>query len=138
MIAITHTPADGTILDGTSKGDGTNHLLKPLTWRWSRQLAVWYLPASRDTAPRTAVITGTAEKLRAAGHEVIVAIDGRHRDPEVVEADRAAPGSSRPGPTPSPIGVRRRRNTSPVTESRPQPTIDRACTSRPTLVRSLN
>ncbi len=94
MIAITHTPTDGTILEGTTRGDGTNQLLKPLTWRWSRQLAVWYLPASRDTAPRTAVITGTAEKLRAAGHEVIVAIDGRHRDPEVVEADRAAPGAA--------------------------------------------
>jgi hypothetical protein len=35
MIAITHTPTDGTILEGTTRGDGTNHLLKPLTWRWS-------------------------------------------------------------------------------------------------------
>ena len=90
MIAITHTPTDGTILEGTTRGDGTNQLLKPLTWRWSRRLAVWYLPASRDSAPRTAVITGTAEKLRTAGHEVIVAIDGGHRDPAIVEADRAA------------------------------------------------
>ena len=31
MITITHTPADGTILEGTTRGDGTNHLLKPLT-----------------------------------------------------------------------------------------------------------
>ena len=90
MIAITHIPTDGTILEGTTRGDGTNQLLKPLTWRWSRRLAVWYLPASRDSAPRTAVITGTAEKLRTAGHEVIVAIDGGHRDPAIVEADRAA------------------------------------------------
>ena len=35
MIAITHTPTDGTVLKGSSRGDGTNHLLKPLTWRWS-------------------------------------------------------------------------------------------------------
>ena len=27
MITITHTPADGTILEGTTRGDGTNHLL---------------------------------------------------------------------------------------------------------------
>jgi hypothetical protein len=38
MITITHTPADGTILEGTTRGDGTNHLLKPLTWRWSTNL----------------------------------------------------------------------------------------------------
>ena len=44
MIAITHTPADGTILEGTTRGDGTNHLLKPLTWRWSTNLGAWYLP----------------------------------------------------------------------------------------------
>ena len=41
MIAITHTPTDGTILEGTTRGDRTNQLLKPLTWRWSRRLAVW-------------------------------------------------------------------------------------------------
>ena len=40
-------------------------LLKPLTWRWSRQLAGWYLPASRDTAARTAVITDTAREAPA-------------------------------------------------------------------------
>jgi len=100
MIAITHTPADGTVLEGTTRGDGTNQLLKPLTWRWSRQLAVWYLPASRDSAPRAAVITDTAEKLRAAGYDVIVAIDGGHRDPDLVEADRAP--DNRPARPPSP------------------------------------
>ena len=36
------------------------------------------------------MITETATTLRAAGHEVIVAIDGGHRDTETVEADRAA------------------------------------------------
>ena len=89
MITITHTPANGTILEGTTRGDGTNHLLKPLTWRWSTNLGAWYLPRSRDTAPRTTVITDTTQHLRDAGHEVIVAIDGGHRDPAAVEADRA-------------------------------------------------
>jgi len=27
MITIAHAPADGTILKGTTRGDGTNHLL---------------------------------------------------------------------------------------------------------------
>ena len=90
MITITHTPADGTILEGTTRGDGTNHLLKPRSWRWSTNLGAWYLPRSRDTAPRTTVITDTAHTLRAAGHDVIVAINAGHRAPEDVEADRAA------------------------------------------------
>ena len=37
MIAITHTPATGTTLEGTTRGDGTNQLLKPHGWRWSRR-----------------------------------------------------------------------------------------------------
>ena len=45
MIAITHTPTDGTVLEGSSRGDGTNHLLKPLTWRWSTGMGCWYLRA---------------------------------------------------------------------------------------------
>ena len=49
MIAITHTPTDGTILEGTTRGDGTNQLLKPLTWRW--------FPATRRLVP-----------ARVAGH----------------------------------------------------------------------
>jgi len=43
-----------------------------------------------NSTPRLQVITETATTLRAAAHEVIVAIDGGHRDPETVEADRAA------------------------------------------------
>ena len=46
MIAISHTPTDGTILEGTTRWDGTNQLLKPLTWRWSRRnINSWYLPS---------------------------------------------------------------------------------------------
>jgi hypothetical protein len=40
--------------------------------------------------------------------------------------------------TPRNVGHTRRRETSPVTVSNPHPTMDRACTSRPTLVRSVN
>lgn len=90
MIAITHTPAGGTILEGTTKGDGTNHILKTGGhWRWSRNLGAWYIARSRDTAPQTALITATAEKLRAAGHDVMVAIKGGHRSTADIEADRA-------------------------------------------------
>jgi len=40
MIAITHTPATGITLEGTTRGDGTNQLLKPLGWRWSANIEV--------------------------------------------------------------------------------------------------
>ena len=91
MITITHTPATGTLLEGTTKGDGTNQLLRAggLHWRWSAHLGAWYLPRTRDTAPQTAVITATAETLRTAGHTVTVTIHTGHRSTAEVEADRA-------------------------------------------------
>ena len=84
MIAITHTPAAGTLLDGTAKGDGTNHILNSdgRRWRWSRTLGAWYLPRSRDAAPQTWLITTTAENLRAAGHTVTVTIQSGQRSTE--------------------------------------------------------
>jgi len=46
MIAITRTPTGGSILQGTTRGAGTNQLLKPLGWRWSRRnINSWYLPS---------------------------------------------------------------------------------------------
>lgn len=91
MITITHTPEAGTVLEGTTKGDGTNHILNSdgRSWRWSRNLGAWYIARSRDTAPQTALITATAEKLRAAGHTVTVTVQTGHRSTADIEADRA-------------------------------------------------
>ena len=91
MITITHTPAEGTLLQGTAKGDGTNLVLKTdgRCWRWSTHLGAWYVPRSRDTAPRTALIADTAQKLRAAGHTVTVTIDAGRRGTTDIEADKA-------------------------------------------------
>ena len=91
MITITHTPEAGTLLEGTTKGDGTNHILNSggRTWKWSRNLHAWYIARSRDAAPHTALITATAEKLRAAGHTVTVTIKTGHRCTAEIEADRA-------------------------------------------------
>lgn len=91
MIAITHTPEAGTILEGSTKGDGTNHIFNSggRHWRWSRNLGAWYIPRSRDTAAHIALITQTAEQLRAVGHDVVVAIKGGHRSTIDVESDRA-------------------------------------------------
>ncbi len=89
MLTITHTEADGTLIEGTAKDDGSADALKANRWRWSRNLGTWYLPRSRDTAPKTHVIDATAAALREAGHEVTVTIAAGVRDIATVEADRA-------------------------------------------------
>jgi Domain of unknown function (DUF3560) len=88
-IEIVHNAAEGTLVHGTSRGDGTNTILKAAGFRWFRTLGVWGIAGSRDRQPNRYKITQAADKLRAAGHEVTVAIDATHRDVAEAEADRA-------------------------------------------------
>jgi len=88
MLTITHTPAEGTLIEGTSKGDGTNEVLKVCRWRWSRNMCAWYVPQSRDRAANQPLIDNTADQLRAAGHEVSVHIEAGYRPTAEVEADK--------------------------------------------------
>lgn len=88
-IEIQHSPAEGTLVHGTSRGDGTNTILKAAGFRWFRTLGVWGIAGSRDRQPNRYKINRAAEQLRAAGHEVTVDIDDSHRDVSEVEADRA-------------------------------------------------
>ena len=88
MITITHSPAAGTLIGGTSRGDGTNVILSALGWRWSRSLAGWYVPRSRDTTPNLAAINQTADRLRSEGHDVSVEVDETRRSTAEVEADK--------------------------------------------------
>ncbi|MDN5802989.1 MAG: DUF3560 domain-containing protein, partial [Microlunatus sp.] len=87
-LTITHTAAAGTILTGTCRGDGAAEVVKPLRWRWSRHLAAWYVPRSRDTAPQRALIESTAAALRATGHDVQVTFDACTRPTAEAEADK--------------------------------------------------
>ncbi|SPD85952.1 conserved protein of unknown function [Micropruina glycogenica] len=87
-LTIEHTAGDGTLLRGSARGDGVAALLKPLGWRWGRTLSAWYLPRSRDTAPRAAVIEDTTTTLRAAGHAVTITLDHEPRTPAEVAQDR--------------------------------------------------
>lgn len=88
MIEIVHTAADGSLLLGTFRSDGSNEILKPLGWRWSRNLDAWYLPKSRDQVPATPLLEETADRLRAAGHAVELAVDPTRRAPHEIETDR--------------------------------------------------
>ena len=86
-LTITHAAAEGTLIDGTSRGDGTSDALKANGWRWSRAIGSWYIPYSRDREPKTAIINRTAEQLAAAGFAVEISIDYARRATTDVEAD---------------------------------------------------
>lgn len=92
MLIITHTHEAGTLIDGTSKGDGTAQTLKQNGWRWGRSISAWYLPQSRDRLPQLHTITRTQAALEAAGFEVEVEtdIDHDHRTTAEVEAGKIA------------------------------------------------
>lgn len=94
-ITIRHTPADGTLVEGTSRGDGTAPTLKAHGFRWFRTIGMWGIPGSRDRAPQQRKIDAAAEALRGAGHTVEVDVDSSHRDTATVEADRAARAEAR-------------------------------------------
>ena len=87
MLTIIHAAAEGTLIEGTSRGDGTADTLKANGWRWSRALGSWYIPHSRDREPKIAIINRTAEQLTAAGFVVEISIDYERRAAAVVEAD---------------------------------------------------
>ena len=88
-IQITHTPADGTLVHGTARGDGTNTVLKACGFRWFRTLGLWGIAGSRDRQPNRYKIDHAADALRAAGHTVNIDIDDTHRPVTDAEADRA-------------------------------------------------
>lgn len=80
-ITITHTRADGTLIEGSRRGDGVWETLKGLhdNWRYFRSLGQIGLGQSRDRTANTYRINRAAEALRAAGHEVTVEIDDTQR-----------------------------------------------------------
>lgn len=94
-LTITHTHPDGTIIEGTAKGDGTAEVLKANRWRWSRYLTAWFIPQSRDKDAKSYQINATASALRAAGFEVDIEIDNTARPAAEVEADRDVRAESR-------------------------------------------
>lgn len=90
MLTITHTHEAGTIIEGTSRGDGTAEILKANRWRWGRSISAWYIPHSRDNLPQDYRITRTAAALEAAGFELApLEIDRTIRSTAEVEADKA-------------------------------------------------
>jgi hypothetical protein len=88
-IEIIHSAAEGTLVHGTARGDGTNDILKANGFRWFRTLGLWGIAGSRDRQPNRYKIDRAAQALRDAGHTVTVDIDATHRRTAQAEADRA-------------------------------------------------
>ncbi|SDO33931.1 protein of unknown function [Cryobacterium flavum] len=87
-LTITHTHAEGTLIDGTSKGDGTADVLKASGWRWGRSISAWFVPQSRDRLPKLGTIERTTTALEAAGFTVTTSLDSTHRPTAEVEAGK--------------------------------------------------
>ncbi len=94
-LSIEHTDAEGTVLYGTARGDGSAEILKVCRWRWGRSIAAWYIPRSRDHAPMRALIASTVEELEGSGFSVAVSIDATPGDQEDAEQRRAERGLAR-------------------------------------------
>lgn len=71
-ITITHTPEEGTLLDGDPRPH--QQLVKDAGFRWSRSVG-WYVRGSRDRRPQMHRINQAAEALRGVGFEVTIEID---------------------------------------------------------------
>ncbi|WP_104131230.1 DUF3560 domain-containing protein [Cryobacterium sp. M91] len=87
-LTITHTHAEGTLIDGTSTGDGTAEVLKASGWRWGRSISAWFVPQSRDRLPKLHLITRTRVALETAGFSVETVIDSTYRPMAEVEAGK--------------------------------------------------
>ncbi|MEV0445915.1 DUF3560 domain-containing protein [Streptomyces spectabilis] len=82
-IEIVHARSEGTLIHGTSKGDGSSAVLRTRDYpsgytnlaRYSRHLGCWHLPHSRDKRASKGMLEALAVRLREAGFEVTVSID---------------------------------------------------------------
>jgi len=88
-LVISHTNTEGTLVHGTSKGDGSNAALKAARFRWSRNLGAWFMPQSRGRAARRGRIAALASSLETAGFTVSVDIETYDAD-EAFDALQAA------------------------------------------------
>lgn len=95
VVTISHTAEEGTVLEGTVRGDGTYEVMTGVRkavghWRWARSLGMWIVVSSRDRQPKQLAIDAAAKALRESGFEVEVRIDRTARPALLAEGDRAA------------------------------------------------
>ncbi len=99
VIAVTHSAAEGTLVFGTARGDGSREVLGPAGFRWYRSMGAWGIVGSRDRMADVDRIERAASELRAAGFTVSVALDDTPRaaTAQSVRRRRGADRVSPPG-----------------------------------------
>lgn len=95
-LRITHSAVDGTMLEGSSKGDGAWDVIKEAQagyklrgWKYFPSIRAIGVRNSRDRAPDLFNIEATAALLRAAGFEVAVEVDAAPPAMDDAEGRRA-------------------------------------------------
>ncbi|MFD3609027.1 DUF3560 domain-containing protein, partial [Streptomyces atroolivaceus] len=98
-VTITHTRADGTLLDGSRKGDGVFDVVRRYGFRPFRSIGMLGIQHSRDQEADTWTINRATAALREAGYEVTVEIDETKRrsfaEAEAERLDRAGDRADR-------------------------------------------
>lgn len=92
VITIRHDHKDGTLVYGTSKGDGVFELIGPRSsagFRFFPSIKMIGIAQSRDRLAKRHQIESARAILVAAGYEVEVEIDDTPRDVTEVKADQA-------------------------------------------------
>ncbi|MFD7972985.1 DUF3560 domain-containing protein [Streptomyces clavifer] len=98
MITIRHTRAEGTLIEGSEKGDGVYDIVRHRGFRYFRSIERIGITGSRDRAAQTWKINPAAEALREAGFEVTVVIDeDTRRSFAEAEAEKAERAEDRAG-----------------------------------------
>ncbi len=88
-LIITHTPEDGTVLEGTTRADDLYHWLRSQGWNYRRTVGDFRLQASPNKPAKWHAIDRTAGGLRTRGFDVHIEIDDTVRTFADAEADRA-------------------------------------------------
>ncbi|WP_433379228.1 DUF3560 domain-containing protein [Streptosporangium sp. CA-115845] len=96
-IRIVHSRAEGTLIEGSTKGDGVFEIVRGHGFRSFRSLGQLGIQQSRGKAAKRWVIDAAAEALRDAGYTVDVDIDDVTLGPSFAdaEADRVARAEDR-------------------------------------------
>lgn len=78
-IEIIHTRSDGTLIEGSAKGDGVYEIVRHHGFRYFPSIGQLGIRQSRDRAAKTWYINAAVSALRNAGFEVSVQIDESDR-----------------------------------------------------------
>jgi len=87
MLRIVHRFLEGTLIEGTSRGDGSAEILKAHGWRWGRSIGMWLVPRSREQVANAAAIEAVRAALVSDGFEVEVDVDQAR--PAIAEVEQA-------------------------------------------------